>query len=231
MKVNQKVITVILMLLAPAVSGRRYCTALGDCKVIPGWGDISPREFQKRNSIMDHMSEILSIPVRMNSLFEQQQRQLSKMYHQTAPRYDISEDDQTMELALDLPGVHESDVSLTLLEGDTVLKITGSRKYKHYGQIVSTEFDQMFRIDPTVLDVDKIEARLSDGVLVISAPKFLKNHDIGERRIPITGSAKESEENLEGEEGKKSHESEQVSHEEYLAELSDDLEITEEDMT
>jgi HSP20 family molecular chaperone IbpA len=231
MKINKALIEFLFVLSIPSVNAKRYCTALGECNLSPSgsWDFASPRGFRTGNRVIDHMSEILSVPVRLNSLFEQQQRQLSNMYYHSVPRYDISEDDTSMELAFDLPGVRGSDISLTLLDRNTVLKVTGSRKYKQYGQIVSSEFDQMFTIDPSVLDVEKIEARLSDGVLVISAPKLPRGDVAGEKKIPITIQATDKDilpnEEQEGLDENKSG----VSEEDQKANVADDFEITEEE--
>jgi len=150
---------------ARSCSRRHPCTSLD----LRGPWSIGPR---KRGDIFGHMSEIISMPVRLNSLFEQQQRQIENMYERSSPRYDISEDDEKMELAFELPGVNAEDLSLELQQEGKVLKIFGSREYKHRGQLIKSEFDQMFTIDPANLDVEHISANLSDGILVVSAPKL-----------------------------------------------------------
>jgi Molecular chaperone (small heat shock protein) len=220
----------------PSARAKRYCTALGECNMSPEWDILGPRRRGFRtpaSSMIEHMSEIFRIPVRMNSLFEQQQRQLSNAYYHTPPRYDIGENDKSMELSFDLPGVHASDISLTLTDRNTVLKITASRKHKQHGQIVSTEFDQMFTIDPTVLDVDKIEASLSDGVLVVSVPKLTPSQEVmGEKKIPITIQNKDTEniQRVSIKEGSEEIERQDHDEKERSGEVVDDLEITEEEL-
>jgi len=160
---------------------RNPCTALGKCgsengKVIP----------RRHESAFDHMFEIFSMPITLNSLFEQQQRQIANMYKSSAPRYDITEDNEKMELTFDMPGVHAKNISLDLQQGGQALTIKGVRKYRQHGQVVQSEFDQIFTIDPTILDIDHITANLSDGVLVVSAPKVKRRVELQERRkIPI----------------------------------------------
>ena len=198
MKVNTLFSSTSLLLVAlvniaflsptQARSYSRRCTALGACNrnQANNSRNVSPYRHQAGNRILDHMSEIFSIPVPLNSLIEQQKRQITNMYHTSAasPRYDIADNDNKMELSLDLPGVSANDVTLTLLEAGKILKVTGSRKYRANGETAITEFDQMFTIDPSILDISNIEARLTDGVLVITAPKLLRTEK-KERTIPI----------------------------------------------
>ena len=174
------------------------CAALGACneKVNNNWDDINPHRLKAGNSILDHMIEIFNIPASLNSLIEQQQRQITSMYYRLSPRYDIADNEDQMELSFDLPGVNVNDVAVTLLEQGKILKVAGSRKYKAHGEIVSTEFDQMFTTHPSTLDIESIEARLTDGVLVITAPKLLRTEE-KERRIPIVVYVKNNEEKEE----------------------------------
>lgn len=140
---------------------------------------------RRRNPIFDHMSEIFSVPIALNSLFEQQHRQIANAQRSATPRYDISEDDSKMELAFDLPGVRPEDISLEIQDNGTILKVSGSRKYRQHGEVVTTEFDQMFTIDDSVLDVEKISAKMSDGVLLVSAPKLEPKVKTQDRKIAV----------------------------------------------
>ena len=90
-----------------------------------------------------------------------------------------------MDLTLDLPGVRVADVQIELLQDGKVLKVSGCRKYRQYGRVMTYEFDQMFSIDDSEVDVDMISAKLSDGVLVVSAPKLEAVAKSHERQIPI----------------------------------------------
>eukprot|EP00558_Chaetoceros_sp_UNC1202_P006119 CAMPEP_0197235954 /NCGR_PEP_ID=MMETSP1429-20130617/3242_1 /TAXON_ID=49237 /ORGANISM="Chaetoceros sp., Strain UNC1202" /LENGTH=262 /DNA_ID=CAMNT_0042694677 /DNA_START=97 /DNA_END=885 /DNA_ORIENTATION=+ len=157
------------------------------CRTRPSGWDVTPschHSHYDRRPFFDQMSKIFSAPITLNSLFEQQHRQVVNM-QRSAPRYDISEDDRKVELAFDLPGVRPEDVSLELQQDGTVLKVSGYRKYRQHGQIVTTEFDQMFTIDDSLLDVKKISAKVSNGVLLISAPKIESKVNAHNRKIPI----------------------------------------------
>jgi HSP20 family molecular chaperone IbpA len=184
---NLLLVALINIAFLSSTQARSYkrCTALGACNDRKQ-ANVSQYRHQAGNRILDHMSEIFSIPVPLNSLIEQQKRQITNMYHTSAAslRYDIADNDDKMELSLDLPGVSANDVTLTLLEARKVLKVTGSRKYRRNGETAIAKFDQMFTIDPSILDISNIEARLTDGVLVITAPKLLKTEK-KELTIPI----------------------------------------------
>lgn len=144
-----------------------------------------------------HISDIFSIPFTLNSLFNQHyggqiQRGASSSIEQPqsgGPRYDILEDDKTMELLLDVPGIRADDISIELQRGGEVLKVSGTRRVRHYGrgrQLYSSEFDQMFSLDRDMIDVEKMSVTLEDGLLRISAPKRKrKRADRKMKKIPI----------------------------------------------
>merc|ERR1711976_101928 len=78
------------------------------------------------------------------------------------------------DIAMDLPGLRGSDISLTLEDEGHSLKISGSRKYQVRCETVKSEFQQIFRIDPPDVDVQSIESKLRDCVLHVSANRFQK---------------------------------------------------------
>ena len=149
----------------------------------------SRRQISRRDNPFNHMVEMFNVPITLNSLLEQQQRQIARSmqnyHHDHSVRYDITEDDEKMELVYDMPGVLSRDVSIELKQGGEALLIKGIRKYRRYGQNIQSEFDKVFTIDPNIVDIGKITANLSDGVLVVSAPKLKKRRDLHERKIPI----------------------------------------------
>ncbi len=112
-------------------------------------------------------------------------------------RYDITDSDEKMELTLDLPGVHAKDISVEILQGGKSIHISGSRRYKRQGKIITSQFEQTFTIDDAVIDVDTIEANLSDGVLIVSARKKHPQTLSSERMIPI-GTGKGDARNITG---------------------------------
>ena len=106
-----------------------------------------------------------------------------------SPRYDVTEDDQKMDIMIELPGVREKDVSLDLQDGGKGLKLRAIRYSTHPhggGQKVQhSEFEQLFPIDPELFYIDTISATLRDGILVVSATKVPKKAEPKGRRIPI----------------------------------------------
>ena len=85
--------------------------------------------------------------------------------------YEIHEDDDKYSIAIDVPGVKSEDMTIKLEENGQVLNLSGGRKIKKGDDTVSeTKFVKQFTIGENV-DVDKIAASLSDGVLEVTAPK------------------------------------------------------------
>lgn len=108
----------------------------------------------------------------------------------TGPRYKLIDDEEKFQVAVDVAGMKREDLRISI-EGDeqTILKIEG-RQEATDGEAYSytSKFAQSFAVDPTVIDIDKISAKLVEGgqILIVSAPKDLKRIEHTVRVIPIT---------------------------------------------
>jgi HSP20 family protein len=92
----------------------------------------------------------------------------------SSPGYEIKESDVTYEIAIDIPdGIKASDMKVELENDGTVLHLSGGRKLEEKDKVSTTRFHKRFTIGPNV-ETDKITASLSDGVLVLTAPKIEK---------------------------------------------------------
>lgn len=98
-------------------------------------------------------------------------------------RYQLIDNDEKFQLTVDVPGVKEEDIDIKLDDGQ--LTVTGQRRSVSEFSRFASKFSQSFYLDPTV-DVDSFTATLTDGVLVVSAPKELSKLEENVRRIPIT---------------------------------------------
>lgn len=92
------------------------------------------------------------------------------------PDLDVHENDKSMTIEVELPGVDEKDVSVTFNNG--YLTIKGEKKTEreekkdnyYLAERSFGSFERSLRF-PDSLDESKIEARFDKGVLRISAPK------------------------------------------------------------
>lgn len=92
------------------------------------------------------------------------------------PPADVHEDAEAFVVRLDLPGVQQKDVKVTIM-GDT-LTIRGERKLDtvaekqnlHYRERVFGNFERSFTLTAPVR-ADKVRATYRDGVLEVSVPK------------------------------------------------------------
>jgi HSP20 family protein len=86
----------------------------------------------------------------------------------------VWQDETTVFIEAELPGVSESDVDITVHEG--VLTIKAERKdqegreYLHKGRSFG-RFEQAITL-PEQVDAEKVEASLSNGVLRVELPKI-----------------------------------------------------------
>lgn len=90
-----------------------------------------------------------------------------------APPVDIYENAAEYLVIADMPGVGNDDVQIRFEEGE--LSIRATREHRGEGQVLGSElqnvdFLRRFTI-PEIVDADKIDAKLTAGVLYLHLPK------------------------------------------------------------
>jgi HSP20 family molecular chaperone IbpA len=97
----------------------------------------------------------------------------------SSPGYEIKEDDETYQFAIQVPeGVRNaSDVTVNLESSpdnpdNKFLHVSGERKEETDTGFTETRFDQRFSIGPDIMDTEQLTANLHDGILVVKAPKL-----------------------------------------------------------
>ncbi|PID58334.1 hypothetical protein CSB45_04510 [candidate division KSB3 bacterium] len=92
------------------------------------------------------------------------------------PRADIYETEEQVIVQLDIPGVHVDSIDIQCEKGMLSLKgerhFNGSDEERKYYRVenVYGPFERYFEI-PRTLDVNKVEAKYTDGVLSLVFPK------------------------------------------------------------
>jgi HSP20 family protein len=104
------------------------------------------------------------------------------------PLVDIEEEDEAYVIEADLPGVRREDMTIELVGNE--LSISGEIRERERKGIVRRRSRHTGRFDyhvtlPSLLEVDKIEARLADGVLALRVPKAGRAR---RQRIEVKGS-------------------------------------------
>jgi HSP20 family protein len=84
----------------------------------------------------------------------------------------VHEDDSNYSLSIDLPGIKPSDVCLKLEDDGRTIHLSGHRKFQSIDGNGTSEskFVRRFTVRDD-MDVEKLAANLSDGVLTLRAPK------------------------------------------------------------
>jgi HSP20 family molecular chaperone IbpA len=121
---------------------------------------------------------------------EELMNSFDRSFSRTSPRYEITNNNEQLKIAIDVPGVKAEDIHVTLEDEGQVLSITGHREVEKEGYKYASRFAQSFTLDPSV-DIDKFSADLSNGVLVITAPKDMKRLEQSVRKIPVMQSAED----------------------------------------
>jgi HSP20 family protein len=89
---------------------------------------------------------------------------------------DVSEDENSLQISMELPGVESDDVRLSL--ENNILTIRGEKRQRseedneriHRFERTYGMFERTFAL-PNTVDPDKIEARYENGVLLVRIPK------------------------------------------------------------
>lgn len=105
------------------------------------------------------------------------------------PRIDIDESEREVRVKADLAGIDRKDVDVSVADG--VLTIRGEKKHDeedvgrhHYRrERFYGSFSRSVQV-PADVELEKIEAKMKDGVLQVTMPK-LKDRQIRGRRISI----------------------------------------------
>ncbi len=103
--------------------------------------------------------------------------------HHSSPHYEVAETDKQLRIAVDVPGMKPDDVNIELENDGHVLHLSGSRMIETDKYEDEYHFDKRFKLG-RIVDTSKITAHLSDGVLVLTAPKMEKPAPLT-RRIAI----------------------------------------------
>jgi HSP20 family protein len=101
----------------------------------------------------------------------------------------VHEDDSNYSVSIDLPGIKPSDVCVKLEDDGRTIRLSGHRKFQSVDSSGKSEskFVRRFTVGDDI-DVEKLTANLSDGVLTLSAPKKAPRTATA-RQIEITTTA------------------------------------------
>jgi HSP20 family protein len=108
-----------------------------------------------------------------NEALRQQQEWLGRAFgvdfdSSSTPRYQVNDTDESFQVSLDVPGVKQSDIDISVEEN--ILTIKGERNVGIGDVTRKTTFSKSFTLDSTV-ETDGITAKLNNGVLLVTAPK------------------------------------------------------------
>jgi HSP20 family protein len=134
---------------------------------------------------------------------QERRRQGGSPFQTMSPRFEITDNETQVQIAMDVPGVKMEDIDVSL--EDNVLTIRGQRDVTARSESnddalpssssasMTKKFSQSFSLnDPTIV-VEKITASLENGVLVVAAPKDIKRIEENIRKIPITSTTLKDE--------------------------------------
>ncbi|MCS6864750.1 MAG: Hsp20/alpha crystallin family protein [Gemmataceae bacterium] len=148
--------------------------------------------------LRNHSSALVTQPWnRLSSIFDHFDRMLDEAFVAplnvtsawTSFPMSLWEDENALYVEIDAPGVSEKDIELTVQDGDLIIR--GERKAPEkkngYDNRLYGRFAQRIAL-PAGVDTNKVEAKLANGVLTVTCPKY---ETAKPRRIAITAGQSE----------------------------------------
>lgn len=129
---------------------------------------LLPAPFLSRRLLLPAFSSLNRLPAE-DMLLNLWNRRPMFGYEKDTPTCRIHQDDKTYSILVDLPGVKANDMKIKLM-ADNILHLSGGRKFQEDGRIEESKFGYQFSLANKNLDLDNLQANMSDGVLKISAP-------------------------------------------------------------
>jgi len=126
-----------------------------------------------------------------NTMMRRQRALSNRFFQETqlaSPRYELVDNDEKFQLSVDVPGVKMEDINVCLEDG--YLTVSGQRLSSNENSRFTSKFSQTFSLDEAV-DVDKFTASMTDGVLVVAAPKDMKRIEENITKIPVVQGKRE----------------------------------------
>lgn len=139
------------------------------------------------------VSPFLTLHREMNRLFDETFRSfdspslLGRM--PTWPNIEVTEGEQEMRIAAELPGMEEKDVEVML--ADSLLTIRGEKKAevddkeRHFSERFYGRFERRIPVD-TDIDESQVTATFKNGLLTVTVPRS-ENARRKAKRVPING--------------------------------------------
>ncbi len=133
----------------------------------------------------------------INHLLDVMYEKIGKHHHPVSgqiftgfhPETDVSESDEGVHIVMELPGLEEKDIEISITEG--LLTVRGDKRAEkevsepdyHLRERVYGSFQRRFQLPPE-LDTERAEAHYQNGVLTINVPRAPGSRS-AEKKIPV----------------------------------------------
>jgi HSP20 family protein len=139
-------------------------------KNVPASTEVSPLDAfqQEMNRLFDDFFKGFGLRPSMESV---------EFFGAFAPQVDMSEDDKSIKVIAELPGIDEKDIDINLskdaltIKGEKKLEKEQKGEQSYYAERSFGSFTRVIPL-PTEVNPDKAEASFTKGVLTVSMPKM-----------------------------------------------------------
>lgn len=102
--------------------------------------------------------------------------------------YDVAERQTSYDINMDVPGVHPSDIEISVHDGGRLLRLS-VKNYKLNGRIQAAALSHDFKLDERCVHINRISCILANGTLRVSIPKKSKEEMNKTWQIPLLAEA------------------------------------------
>ncbi len=162
---------------------------------------LAPFKWLKKNNVPVQRNEnnfIVNLQKEMNRIFDEfygmdtdYPLAMGESFGEVNPKMDMTENDQNLLVTLELPGLTEADINVSLNED--LLTVSGEKKIekeetiKGWYRMERTYGNFTRNIPlPSGIDTNRCEAVFKSGILTITMPKSA-DHQKNIKKIPIKG--------------------------------------------
>mmetsp|Transcript_19189 Transcript_19189/g.27322 ORF Transcript_19189/g.27322 Transcript_19189/m.27322 type:complete len:214 (+) Transcript_19189:288-929(+) len=102
--------------------------------------------------------------------------------------YDVAERQTSYDINMDVPGVHPSDIDISVHDGGRLLRLS-VKNYKLNGRVQAAALSHDFKLDERCVHINRISCILANGTLRVSIPKKSKEEMNKTWQIPLLAEA------------------------------------------
>lgn len=139
------------------------------------WKPLLPKKSQRHNKNTSTTFDAPPSLVKLSDYSVSTTSGLSSSNGKQQPSVTEELNDDNYRLIAELPGVKPDNLKVDFFKGGSVLKVSGTQQINQGNFTETNQFEKCFNVSARDLNTAAAVARLSNGVLIVTAPKTWRN--------------------------------------------------------